>query len=336
MTSVNPSRQHTEQGDLRRIGLELEFAGIDLETAARIIQQLYGGDIVHNHRYEIVVEQTELGDFRVELDARILRKMANRDILSKWGIDFDEQSIRDSIEQVLDRIAMTVIPLEIVMPPVPITELDKLEPVREELEANKAEGTGVSFMNAFGLHMNIESPSLSQTSILQYLRSFLIIYPWLLEKLHIDISRRISPFIDHFPTAYVEKILNPEYDPDQKTMVSDYLHHNPTRNRPLDLLPILAMLEPELVQSAIRDEKNKPRPAFHYRLPNSRIDDPEWSFTEEWNRWQIIENLQSDPEMIRRLSKLYLFNRGSTLLSFRREWATTISILLDLDDETQT
>ncbi len=331
MTSTLPKTKNRE-GTLRKVGFELEFTGLELDEAAQIIQDLFGGKIVKKHRYQYNVKNTELGDFEVELDARLLKKMAGTDLLGDWNLEIDEQRIKDSIGDILDKLAKAVIPLEIVMPPVPFSEINQLDRLRAELQKKKAKGTETSWMHAFGLHVNVEPPDLEVDTLVRYLRAFFVLYPWLLEELNIDLSRRISPFIDHFPTEYVEQVLNEDYAPSQQQLVSDYLRFNPTRNRPLDMMPILALLEEEQVAKALEDEKNKPRPTFHYRLPNSRIEDPNWSFQDEWIRWQEIEKLTVNDEMLRKLSQLYLFRKGTTLVSFRKEWAQTVAILLDLDE----
>lgn len=327
-----PELLHTD-GRPRKVGLELEFAGLELDKTAAIIQQHYGGAIEIKNRYQYTVKDTVLGDFKVELDARILKKMAGTDFFKEWNLDIDEQKLSDSIGEILDKVAMTVVPVEIVMPPVSNEDLDKLEPLRESLQKQKAEGTESSWMHAFGLHINIESPDLEVATLLTYLRSFFILYPWLLNELDIDISRRLSPFIDPFHKEYVRLILNDDYDPSQQQFIGDYLTYNPTRNRPLDMMPILALLDNERVSKVLGDEKNKARPTFHYRLPSSRVNDPEWNFEKEWKKWLHIESLVSNNEMLAKLSQLYLLREGETLVSFRKEWAQTAAILLDLNEE---
>lgn len=321
-----------EEGSPRRVGLELEFTGLELEEAAGIIQQLYGGDIEKENRYHYTIRDTELGSFEVELDARILKKMAGTDFFGDLGIEFDEQKIKDSLSDIVDRLAKAVVPLEIVMPPVPLKKIEKLEELRSELQKKKAEGTEVSLIHAFGLHMNIETPALEAEILLAYLRAFFILYPWLLKRLKIDLSRRLSPFIDHFPGEYVRKVLDPEYKPSVEQLMEDYLSLNPTRNRPLDMMPVWAMIDEDKTSGVLEGEKNCPRPALHYRLPNSRVDDPEWSFSLEWQRWLHVEKLSADDEMLRKLSRLYLLREGETYVSFRNEWAETMEILLDLDE----
>jgi len=328
-----PPAPNNDKGDQRQVGLELEFAGVEIEQAAKIIQSLYGGQIEEEHRYHYEILGTELGHFRVELDARILRKMAKQNIFGQLGIDMDEESIRKSIEDVVDKLAMAVVPLEIVMPPVPISQLHRLEELRAELQKNRAKGTHTSLVHAFGMHLNVESPSLETETLVNYLRAFIVLYPWLLETLDIDISRRISPFVDPFPNDYAQKILPPDYNPDRDQFIRDYLESNPTRNRPVDMMPIFGMLNQELIQPAMEGEKNDPRPTFHYRLPNSRINDPEWRFEDEWNHWLPVEKLVADDEMLDKLSRLYLVRKEQTVISFRKEWASTVTIFLDLDEQ---
>lgn len=327
-----PPQRKNKKGEDRTVGLELEFAGVDIEQTAELVQSLFGGDIVKANRYRFSVENTELGDFAVELDARLLQRMAEENILDKFGITPGKKPIRKSIEDTVDRLAKSVVPLEIIMPPVAVDQLYRMEELREVLQENRAEGTGVSLVNAFGMHINIEVPDFHEDILRNYLKSFLILYPWLLSILNIDITRRVTPFVYPFGEPYVRKVLNPSYRPNADQLISDYLEKNATRNRPLDMLPIFGMMQPSLVEAAIEGEKNRTRPTFHYRLPNSRIDDPEWRFQEEWNYWLEVERLAGNTDMMDKLGRLYLQRDKETLISFQREWSRTVAILLDLDE----
>ena len=258
--------------------------------------------------------------------------MANDNFLEKLGFDVDKSKIGNSIEDALDKMAKSVVPTEIVMPPIRLDDIERLEYLQVQLQKNKAEGTKTSIIHAFGMHMNIECPDLEAGTLLRYLKAFLLIYPWLVERLDIDITRRISPFVDPFPDKYVELVLDQEYDPDHDTLMEDYLHFNPTRNRPLDLMPIFGLHDEEVINQVLDGEKNNPRPTFHYRLPNSKIEEKDWKFSDEWNDWCVVEKLADDSEMLEKLSKLYLLRKKKTLVSFKKEWAETISILLDLDE----
>lgn len=320
-----------EDGKIRSIGYELEFSGIKLKQAAQLIQAQYGGTVTRKHRYRYEVKDTAFGIFRVELDARNLRRLANENAFTKWGIDFDEQSGSNSLEDIVDRVAQTVVPLEIVMPPVPLDNIEELEKLRKILQEHKAEGTKTSLVHAFGMHINIECPSLEVSALVNYLRAFFLLYPWLLQKHNIDFTRKVTPYVDRFPEQYVRMVLDPDYHPDKEQLIDDYLHHNPTRNRPLDMMPVWAMDEPERVTSILKEEKNAPRPTFHYRLPNSHVDDPKWKMCDELDYWMTVEMLANEAEWIHKLSRLYLLQKERTLTPFRKNWIETLVILLDLD-----
>lgn len=71
-----PERQNTEKGVRRRIGVEIELAGVEAEIMSQLIVTLYGGDIVEKTRFEIDVTETEFGDFKLELDSSYLQALA--------------------------------------------------------------------------------------------------------------------------------------------------------------------------------------------------------------------------------------------------------------------
>jgi hypothetical protein len=72
------------------------------------------------------------------------------------------------------------------------------------------------------------------------------------------------------------------------------------------MLPIFATIDEHKVAVAAKDfDKVKARPAFHYRLPNSLVDDPAWSIALEWNRWCEVERLAADPLKMRELEKIF-------------------------------
>jgi hypothetical protein len=71
--------------------------------------------------------------------------------------------------------------------------------------------------------------------------------------------------------------------------------------------------EDTVVARADEPNKIKARPTFHYRLPDSRVDDPKWSFACEWNRWVEVERLAENPDHLRALSDETLRREGSGL-----------------------
>lgn len=113
---------------------------------------------------------------------------------------------------------------------------------------------------------------------------------WLVEANSVDRARRVSPHIELFDESYINCLLSRE-NPGIERLIDDYLEHNPSRNRALDMLPMFASIDAERVCKAVDDPKIKARPTFHYRLPNCRIDDPDWSLVPSWNLWCVVERL---------------------------------------------
>ena len=67
---------------------------------------------------------------------------------------------------------------------------------------------------------------------------------------------------------------------------------------------------------AFGDKRIKPRPTFHYRVPDSRVDEPGWTLTEEWNRWVEVELLAEDSERFEAMRAAFLAKNWS-----RSAWA---------------
>ncbi|WP_018141450.1 amidoligase family protein [Thioalkalivibrio sp. ALJ7] len=308
-------------GEARRIGVELEMAGVSLETMAETVQAEFGGHIDSDSAFVCHVRDTEVGDFQLELDARVLKDRAYRDHLARLGIELD-----DPDEAALDRwladAAGRLVPHEIVAPPIAAADLPRLDRVRAALQQAGALGTERSLLYAFGLQINIEIHRTDAEWLLAILRSFLLMVEVLTAAGAIDLARRLSPYIRAFPGPFVRYVLDPDFRPDQAGLIDAYLAHNPTRNRPLDLLPLFAHLDADRIDAApVEHELIKPRPAFHYRLPNCEIDDPEWSLARPFNGWVEVERLAADPERLERLSREYLERPGQALGRWADEWS---------------
>lgn len=297
-----PPEMRNADGAERRVGFELEFAGLELARAAEAVVELFGGRVVPDDFYRCRIVDAEMGTFTIEVDARLLRDERYLLQLRRLGVPVDEARIREPIEKALGWLAELLVPFEVATPPIPLSELQRIEELRAALADRQARGTGSSLRYAFGLHINPESPALDLDTVLRHLRAFLALYDWLVEASEIDLTRSLTPFIDPFPAAYRRLVLDPSYRPSMETLAADYVAHNPTRNRPLDLLPILAHVLGEDVLTALEDDELvSPRPAFHYRLPNCRIDEPGWTVAAEWNRWVEVERLAATPEALDRL-----------------------------------
>ncbi len=299
-----PPRTMNEEGAIRRVGVEIEFAGLPIDETVKIVRDLYGGEDNEQSRFEHCIRNTRFGEFRVEIDSKPLLAGKHHRMMNAIGLDDDRT--KEVVDGALERIARVWIPCEIVAPPIPFTQLAELEPLRVALCRAEARGTKKSVMYGFGLQLNVEVPSRDEETLLRYLQSFLVLYDWLSDVIDVDVTRRIGPFVNPFPEDYRMKVLDPSYTPNLDTLIDDYLLANPTRNRPLDMLPVFATIDEQKVALAAKDfDKVKARPAFHYRLPNCLIDDPAWSIAIEWNRWCEVERLADDPERMRELEQLF-------------------------------
>lgn len=320
-----PTVLHNEQGNLRTAGFELEFANVDIEEATQIIQELYGGEVRKQHRFSQEVVNSSAGDFMIKIDLKLLNEKTYQKPLNKLNINLKEvhlgaSDLEQEVENILENVVRTVIPYEITTPPVPITEIQLFDKLRLALHQHHAEGTKDFPTNAFATHINVEVPSTQVDSILSYLRAFLLLYPWLLKKCETDLARRMTAFINPFPSKYIEMVLAREYQPDLDTFIEDYHRYNPDRNRPLDFYPLFAALRKDMVDQYSDIGNVKPRFTFHYRLPNSLISNPDWSLATEWNYWVLIEELASDASKLAQMSSDYFSLREDTLIGFDSKW----------------
>lgn len=287
----------------RSIGFEIEYAGLSLDVVAEAIIHLFNGEIKKNTSAVYKVKDSDLGNFTLELDALPLQKLAENNEEYKKSDQIGDK-IQYQLGNSFGKIGAEVAPYEIVCPPVKLSKIAELEKLCSKLRELGAEGTKSSFRYAFGLHINPEAKSLKADYILRHMQSFLLLASWLKEEHDVNISRRLTKFIDPFPTSYYELILNPDYDPDLNRLIRDYHKHNPSRNRALDMLPLFSFINETLVRELYGDEeKINKRPTFHYRLPNCEIDQKEWSLSKEWQRWLMVEKIAEDNNLLNDLIK---------------------------------
>ncbi|MDX5593734.1 amidoligase family protein [Pseudovibrio sp. SPO723] len=291
----------------RCVGFEVEYAGVNLAMVADVIVDLYGGHAQLMNPLSGEVTDTEWGSFKLLLDSAPLQKLhhaLNEDLPKEIKLPDALSDLPQKVGDTIGEVAVKVVPFEIVLPPVPISKIDRLEHLITRIRETGGMGTKGSLLYAFGLHINAEAVSTETASILRHIQSFLLLEPWLMEEHGVDLSRRISGFVAPFPNDYRRLVVSPDYAPNLKQLVLDYHSHNPTRSRSLDLLPLFAHLNGELVRSLYgAEEKISPRPTYHYRLPNCELGNPAWSLSLEWERWQYVEKLAAAPDMLTSLMK---------------------------------
>ncbi|GIL38999.1 amidoligase family protein [Roseiterribacter gracilis] len=295
---LSPPRPLNAQGLPRRVGVELEFGELDPLPAAQLIADRFGGQQVELGAHRFAVRDSRLGNFTIELDisSAHAEQRANADMLDE---------LIDEMRVAWGHVGKLWMPHEIAAPPVAFDALPEIDALIADLRNAGAVGTEGGLLYAFGLHFNPEVASFEIAHLLSVLRAYLLAAPWLREQGDIDTVRRLSPFIDPFPDDYIAYVIDATYTPGLERFVADYLTWNPTRNRELDLFPLFAHVAPALFASRIDDKQTKPRPTWHWRLPNSRVGVPGWSILPDWSRWVVVERLAEDAARIEALAQLW-------------------------------
>jgi hypothetical protein len=305
---TEPKVKNNYKDEIRHVGFELEFSNINIEKILEILKKKFDFKIkkVNNYFYQL---ESKYGDFILELDFELLTKQKltknAQEFTKVTGFNIDEKDI-DKIENFIGKVSKDIVPYEISTPPLPLDKIEMVESIVEILAQNDAKGTTHKIYYAFGLHINVEVISLDVKSLLSYLRAYVILQDFINKDAKVNLARKITPFIDNFKSDYLKYILDENYNPTIEDFIQDYIKFNPTRNRSLDMLPILGFIDEKTVRKLLPDEKIKIRPAFHYRLSNSNIGDENWKVSDEWNRWILVENLANEEQSIAQLSKEYV------------------------------
>jgi len=309
-----PPVSRTADGAERRVGFELEFSGVSLERAIAAVAEALDGEIKSETAAECTIAAPEFGDFVVEIDWSYLKRKAAED---------EAQPDDSRWLETLSQAAALVVPLEVVCPPLGLSDLPVLEPVVRSLRNAGAVGTDESLAAADGVHVNAEIPRLDAPTIFAYLRAFALLQWWLVDAHDVDVARRLSPYVNLYPEAYLERVASmPNANLDE--IFADYLTHNATRNRALDLLPLLAEIDEARVKESVDDPRIKARPAFHYRLPNCHIEQPDWSLDSAWNTWCVVERVATNAALLDELAAAFIESERPVLGVSRANWVAHV------------
>lgn len=310
----SPPIIHKSDGKLRMVGFELEFSGLSLGQTSEALQISLGGDLKKKTAAEWTLHVDDLGDFNIELDWNYLKHKAEKNRqggqTGKW-VDL------------LTQAAPLLVPVEVVCPPIPITDLEELLPMVDALRKAGAVGTEESLLAAYGVHINPEIHRLDAETLFTYLKAFALLQWWLVDAHEVDVTRKMSPYIDPYPEAYLKQLLS-RRQPSIEQIFADYLEYNASRNRALDLLPLLAHIDNAAVRRVINDPKIQARPTFHYRLPNCHIEREDWSLTDSWNTWWIVEQLAYRSNDLDGLSEAFLQAERPIIGVNREDWVEFI------------
>ena len=305
-----PPALENEQGQARTVGVEVEFIGPSAEEAAMALQRAFDGRIVEDDPHAFELKDTAVGDLGILLDSRMIHPGKASEGL---------KGLLPRIAAWFGTAASYVVPCELVTSPLPIDRLHEVDTVLNVLRSIGAKGTHDAAFYAFGLHFNPEISRQDAATLAAVLKSFVLLNPWLRREVAPDRTRDLLGFADPFPAPYVRRVVSPDYWPDIPDFIDDYLDANPTRNRDLDLLPLLLHFDESRVRAALPREKINPRPTFHYRLPDARVSDPGWSIAPDWNRWVAVERLAADRERLDGVGAAYLAFEGED-----KSWAELV------------
>ncbi|MBS3805105.1 MAG: amidoligase family protein [Oleiphilaceae bacterium] len=307
-TCAMPDKLYKPDETERRVGVEIEISGISYDKLVALVADLLAGEAQTVSRYVSRV-RTPLGDFTIELDSKPVQEL-----------DLQDRRLPESIRElgghamdIIDSAAEKIVPLEIISPPLAFTHLDQIEMLCNRLRDAGALGSREAIFYAFGLQLNPELPDLGAPTIVRYLRAFAALYEWLKSRHQLDISRKFTTYIEPWSSHYLDVLFAEDYNPDLTGLMEDYLKHNPTRNRALDLLPLFAHLDDELLRRYVEDPRIKARPTLHYRLPDCDIDNPDWHFSTVWNDWVVLEQIVANESDFDEFVTLF---RGSRKFSF--------------------
>lgn len=270
----------SHDGADRRAGIEIEFGGLDERRAAEIARACLGGEI-SGEDGGFVLTGSGLGKLAFYLDTRYRKKAESA--VARAGL----------------ALGRGVIPVEIVTEPLAQADLPRLLDLTRALAEAGATGTRDGVLLGYGLHLNPAIADPDGADVPAVGSAFAFLEPWLRHIDPIDVSRRVLPFTDAYPAAFLDALAGEGETPPLGRFLDLYLRHNPSRNRGLDLLPIALDLEPARYRAALGEiTAVSARPAYHYRLPDCRIDEAGWSVASEWNRWALVETVARDADCL--------------------------------------
>lgn len=301
---------NTDDSTPRKVGVEIEFAGLSEAETAELAREQFGGIVEQTGPRKLSVTGSAIGTIEIVLDTA-LRKLSD-DGLVDAGLD----------------AARGLIPVEIVTEPLNPGDLPDLDQFRDTLREAGAMGTKEGLLLGFGVHLNVAVVAPDAPHTLATVRAFALLEDHLRANAPIDLTRRVMPFVEPWPRAFTDALTAEGEDLSFDRLRALYAHHCNSRNHALDLLPLFAHADEDRFATLFPDQTNtKGRPAYHFRLPDCRIDDPDWSLAQEWARWWQVETVASQPAVLAALSKAYTA-RDRQVLRDRTTWANTCEEIL--------
>lgn len=289
----------------RRVGIEIEFAGLSVHETASLIATHWGGAASEQDPREVHVIGGRFGKVRVELDIALKQQ---------WAEDMAAQVLGD------------LVPVEVITDPLVQADLPQADHLAQLLHSAGAMGTRAKMAYGFGVHFNPELPDDDGAALVATARAYALCEEWLRAAQPLDPARRVLPFVAPWPRAFIAALAEAE-GWGVRDLARACATHAPSRHYGLDLLPALQHLCPEELTQVPDSHLKGGRPTFHYRLPETRLDEPGWSIAHEWNRWCLIEHVATEPDLLCALALGWKDHEGP-LSRLRSDWATAVEDLI--------
>ena len=305
--------EQTAGGDERLCGIEIEFAGpTELETGT-LIAKSFGGTVDDGGDHSVTVRDTRFGDIEVELDITLRKRK-------------DLPFLQESLDAMRG-----LIPVEVVTPPLSRAQLEEFNTICAGLRRIGAMGSRSGVLLGFGVHVNPEVVAPDHRFTLDTITAYAMLEPWLRDHEQVDTTRRMMPFIGAWPKGLISDLANTSYD-SLADLMRMARQHITSRNLSLDLLPLFKHAEPDLFDKLFDiDDKTAARPTFHFRLPDSRIDEPDWSLRQPWQLWRQVEVVAANDTLLAALRDAWK-THDAAWFERRSVWVKTIdTLLLDHD-----
>jgi len=262
------------------IGLEVEFTGVSARTAISALQAALGGSVFEEDPHAYQLRASAIGDIWVELDVRHAHPQRHGAVLA-----FNPgRQLAAAFGSLISPFA----PREMILPPRPVGQLAEVDEAIAILRRAGARGDGAIPFDTLGLHFNIGTPA----DDIIHIRATTLAFARLDPELRAEIAqggKRAARMAPPFPQAYVRLLETGSPYQEPGAFIDDYLAHNPTRDRALDLLPLLLHLDGARVRRRLPYEKISARPVFHWRLPLARVGRENWSILPSWRAWERVE-----------------------------------------------
>lgn len=300
----------TQDGAPRRTGIEVEFAGLSEAQVAGLVAKHLGGTVTDLGEMSFRVAGTRIGDVGIELDTA-LRKQEDLPLV-KEGLG----------------LMRGIVPVEIVTAPLTYDQVALFDGFCcDILRPAGALGTRDGVLLGFGVHLNPEIPGLSDPRCLAIPVAYALLEPWLRAQEDLDLTRRALPFVDPWPKPLVDALVA-EPPATMDALMRVYAAHVQTRNHGLDLLPLLAHADSALFRSLFPQDAGGGRPTFHFRLPDCRIDEPDWSLSQAWSLWSAVEDLAADEDRRTPLADAWIQHR-ELWISKGSDWIERVGTVMD-------